>query len=117
MNSRYFIICVHTINIIPKSTLSGSTINVELSKNQKSDSKGRSEGGYSDDRQSQRRDDQRDRSSSRRRSRSRDRGSRRSNRDALGGILPTPNPLGALAGLPGLGAIPGVQPQIQVLDL
>jgi len=93
-----------------KSEFSGRTINVELSKNQKSDAKGRPE-RRSDGRRDDRRDDRRDRSQ---RSRSRDRSSRRNRSRARGGILP--NPLGALAGLSGLGAFgaaPAFTPPIQ----
>lgn len=86
------------IAALHRSEFSGRMINVEMSKNQKSDSKGRPD------------DRDRDRSRSRRsRSRERSRSGRMDrSRDRNGGILP--NPLGALAGglggLGGLGALP-----------
>jgi len=100
-----------------KSDFSGRTIDVQLSKNQGSDAKGRRSKEDVEGRRDGRRDERRDRG---RRSRSRDRSSRRDDRSRnnRGGIL-GPNPLGALAGLSGLGglgnfgAAPAFAPPIQ----
>jgi len=99
-----------------KSDFSGKTIDVQLSKNQGSDAKGRRSKEDVEGRRDGRRDERRDRG---RRSRSRDRSSRRDDRSRNRGGILGPNPLGALAGLSGLGglgnfgAAPAFAPPIQ----